>query len=278
MVWFKVDDKLHSHAKALQCSDAALGVWVRLGSWCAEQLNGGRVSAQALRHFRVKKSLAAELVRVGLWVSVGDEYQFHDWDDHQPSKDQVLARRKATKERVTRHRNAVTETLSDAGCNAVTDPACNGVSNAYPDPTRPDLNQRSIPSVTADAFERQSGGGESSVRSSGSPAARGRLWLASVLGRDDYDHRGKWEHAFAELAQKPESERRAVAAQLRKELSKPDVRQKLKPQHVLDYWATYVDGRSPGQSQSSARRGIGPVGTPEEYAADAAGGIAPWEK
>lgn len=76
-------------------------------------------------------------------------------------------------------------------------------------------------------------------------AIQGRVWLAGVLGRDDYDHRGKWAHAFEQMALKPEAERRAVAAALAKELDKPGVRRKLTPQHVLDYWATYVDGQSP---------------------------------
>jgi hypothetical protein len=254
MVWFKVDDKFHSHAKVLQCSNAAIGVWTKLGSWCAEQLNGGRVTSTALKHFRVRKDLITELVAAGLWLECCDgadvEYVFHDWDDHQPAKDQVLARRKATKERVARHRNAVTTIASDDAGNAVT----NGVGNAAPVPSRP--VKRSIPSLAADAYE-SGGGGSSSVRSVDSLSAAGRMWVAGVMGRDDYDHRGKWGHPLAVIAQKPDVEKRAVAAALGKELGKNGVRRKLTPQHILDYWAAYVDGQPPGARSADAAPQLG---------------------
>src|SRR5690606_21336975 len=94
------------------------------------------------------------LVRVGLWEVAPAGYQFHDWADYQPTKEQVLSRRASSAERVTRWRekksltqapppthdacNAVTYAVTNAARNAVTNAARNAVRNAPPDPTRPD--------------------------------------------------------------------------------------------------------------------------------------------
>lgn len=34
-MWFRVDDKLHTHEKALLAGVPAMGLWVMCGSWCA---------------------------------------------------------------------------------------------------------------------------------------------------------------------------------------------------------------------------------------------------
>lgn len=131
MVWFKLDDRWHSHRKVIPLSLEARGLWATLGSWCAEQLNGGHVPHDVCKHFGGKRGvkLALELVNAGLWVECEGGHKFHDWAVHQPSKEAVLARKQATLERVHRHRNGVTKALRDER-NGVR----NGVSNAAPGP------------------------------------------------------------------------------------------------------------------------------------------------
>jgi hypothetical protein len=89
MPWFKVDDKLHSHPKPEACSDAAIGVWTRLGSWCCDHLTGGEVP----RHIGEKRDpggeLIRELVKNGMWEETENGWLFHDWADRNHSKAQA---------------------------------------------------------------------------------------------------------------------------------------------------------------------------------------------
>ena len=142
MPWFKVDDGFWSHPKTAEVSDAATALWVRAGAWSAQHLTDGRIPYSALRFFRARRRSAAELVAVGLWSDAGDAFVFHGWDEYQPSKSQVEAKREANRNRVNswreRQRNAVTE------ASQVPE------GNASPDPTRP------VPSriSTSDEVER----------------------------------------------------------------------------------------------------------------------------
>lgn len=96
MVWFKVDDRLHSHPKALATSLAALGLWALAGSWSSDHLTDGFVSDQAVNLLsRGTSELADELVTAGLWKRVRAGYRFHQWNTNgdgtarNPTKKQV---------------------------------------------------------------------------------------------------------------------------------------------------------------------------------------------
>lgn len=142
MTWFKVDDKLHSHRKALRAGEA-MALWTLAGSWCMDQLSDGFVPDYiAQRLFPLAwEQYASRLVDVGLWHPAisGDEkgWQFHEFNEagRQPTREQVLLERAAVAERQARWRAS-----SKRRSNGVT----NGVSNAdvtplvTPSPTRPD--------------------------------------------------------------------------------------------------------------------------------------------
>ena len=106
MTWFKVDDHLWSHPKVLHTSSAAIGVWARVGSYCADQLTDGLIERRTIYSIcpdsrRVVDRAIAELVSVGLWEVVAEDgWQYHDWHDHQPTREGVQARRKANADRV----------------------------------------------------------------------------------------------------------------------------------------------------------------------------------
>lgn len=136
MPWFKVDDKIHSHPKARRAGLAAMGLWGLAGSHCMDYLTDGVVERWFVESWPKGVKLAGELVAVGLWDEHPDGWQFHDWDDYQPTRDKVLTERAATKERVERwraeHRNATG--------NGVT----NGVGTTAPSPSpSPDLTKTS---------------------------------------------------------------------------------------------------------------------------------------
>lgn len=110
MVWFLVDDNLAFHKKVLAAGDAAMGMWVRAGSWSAANLTDGYIPEQ-VRHQIGDKRLANSLVTSELWSRVTNPvtgrpigYQFHDWHHCQPPSDQVKQRREQARVRKQRQR------------------------------------------------------------------------------------------------------------------------------------------------------------------------------
>ena len=135
MAWFKVDDRLWAHPKWMHLPDSARALWVTAGSYCAQYETDGYINSATIPQLGSRKAAAERLVKAQLWNKVEGGYQFHDWDEFQPTKAQLDAERRATKERVQRWR--------DRKRNGVTNGESNGVSNGAvtaprPDPTRPD--------------------------------------------------------------------------------------------------------------------------------------------
>lgn len=84
MTWFKVDDNLAFHRKVVAAGNAAMGLWVRAGSWCAQQLTDGHVPEHMIGLLGTPAQ-AAKLVKAGLWVEVAGGYEFHQWAGRQPT-------------------------------------------------------------------------------------------------------------------------------------------------------------------------------------------------
>jgi hypothetical protein len=111
----------------------------------------------ALWSDRDRQRAAAALVRVGLWLDHPEGWQFHDWQQHQPSREKVLGERerKAQNKRDSRNNGK-------GGHQHVTAPVTGGVtapvtgdrsgSHHGPDPTRPDPTR--IQSLATLASER----------------------------------------------------------------------------------------------------------------------------
>lgn len=143
-MWFKVDDKLWGNPKWLATPLRARALWVTAGSWCAANEQDGVISRTVLRQFANRTLDAEALVKSGLWEHHEDGYRFHDWDDYQPSKEQVRADREASKERQRRWR----EKRMSRRDNGVSNGVSHGVSHGAP--TRPDPTSLSLPlSVTS---------------------------------------------------------------------------------------------------------------------------------
>jgi hypothetical protein len=109
MPWFKVDDGLHAHKKAVKAGVEAMGLWVLAGSWSADLLTDGFVPDYiAARIDPNYKKNAARLVAARLWVPDehdGDSgWRFHDWKTKQPSSESVLEEREAARTRMQRVR------------------------------------------------------------------------------------------------------------------------------------------------------------------------------
>jgi hypothetical protein len=155
MTWFKVDDQFWGHPKQTGLPKGAVCLWVRAGSWSANLLTNGFVPAHMVAMFGCSKSDARALVASGLWLDVDGGYQFHDWTEYQPTREQVEQKRdeEARRKAEWRAKRAAQKAASDSGPEGV--PVGQGrdedVSPAsvpqvsqpcpvlpVPDPTRPD--------------------------------------------------------------------------------------------------------------------------------------------
>ncbi len=100
MTWFKVDDQFHDHKKVRRLGKdrlPAAGLWSLCGSWAADNLTDGFVPTEVVQRSDPTEQYARRLVEVGFWEIAEQDgeagYQFHDWDDHQPTRAEVLERR-----------------------------------------------------------------------------------------------------------------------------------------------------------------------------------------
>lgn len=136
MPWFFIDDHLAMHPKAVSAGNAAMGLWVRAGSWCAAHLTDGSLPRAMVKPLGGRTRDANRLVEVGLWdqpFGPDGDFVFRDWDHYQKSKAQVTAAREATRERVRKHRRAA----GNAVTQGVTDGVTNAITNGAPYPSLP---------------------------------------------------------------------------------------------------------------------------------------------
>lgn len=142
MTWFKVDDKFHDHPKARRAGLAACGLWLRSGSWSADNLTDGFIPDDVLPRWSGRGvdvfELSDALVAVGLWerdaVGGEDGYRFRKWAKYQPTKAKVLADREAARVRMADARANIgkssAERSAEQGAHVRTTPS-------RPDPSRP---------------------------------------------------------------------------------------------------------------------------------------------
>ncbi|MEV1295735.1 hypothetical protein [Pseudonocardia sp. NPDC049635] len=158
MTWVKVDDALADHRKVRRLGKdrlPAMGLWVLTASWCGQQLTDGFVPAEVVERFDPRQKMATRLVDVGLWVresdpEEGDGFRFHDWADHQPTRDEVERKRDEARVRMNRVRarrradraNRTDPVRDDDPENVPPPVRANTPVNddstfSYPDPARP---------------------------------------------------------------------------------------------------------------------------------------------
>ena len=103
MPWFKVDDTLSFHAKTVAAGNAAMGLWVRAGSWSMQTLSDGFIPNHIARQLGTRTE-ARRLVDAELWDQKDDGFHFHEWTQRQPSRAKVHADREANAERLRKWR------------------------------------------------------------------------------------------------------------------------------------------------------------------------------
>ncbi|SNR44538.1 hypothetical protein SAMN06265360_10658 [Haloechinothrix alba] len=104
MTWFKVDDGLALHHKTVRAGNAAMGLWVRAGSYASQHLTDGWVPDEIVRTLGTRAQ-ARRLVAAGLWLEDEGGYWFHEWHENgQPTREGELARRSNGAARQQKHR------------------------------------------------------------------------------------------------------------------------------------------------------------------------------
>lgn len=104
MTWFKVDDGLSFHSKTMEAGNAAMGAWVRMGSYSAQHELDGRVPQRIAQTIGKPTELQA-LMRAGLLTRDGlGDYVLHDFLVYNPSREQLQKDRKSWAEKKHRQR------------------------------------------------------------------------------------------------------------------------------------------------------------------------------
>ena len=132
MPWFKIDDSAHMHPKWVKAGNAALGLWMRCGSYSAQHLTEGIIPAEIARLYGTAPQ-AAKLVKVGLWHQAGhdcprcpqpgnSDYAMHDFFEggRNTTRAQAQAAREAAAERQRKRRSKQNTELFDDESSAKT--------------------------------------------------------------------------------------------------------------------------------------------------------------
>lgn len=160
-MWFKVDDSFFSNPKTAMLSDWATALWLRSGSWSAQQLTDGFIPARMVPMFRGSDDSVRELCDVGLWErdDERDGYWFHDWSDYQPDGEEVDALRRKRSEAGKRgaDRRWKRKTVDENGKNGKTDGKCHGkpMANAWQVDGKSMANSCPVPVPVPDKKEKE---------------------------------------------------------------------------------------------------------------------------
>lgn len=185
MAWIRVDDSFNEHPKMAKVGAIGWGIWLAGLAYCnrnltdgfipyaiAESLGGswrvrteledGRVMVSTISHGSGMSGqdmttgwVIDLLVSSGLWDEVKDGYLVHDFDQYQPSREQVLRERENTRVRVGKFREKRNVTALQLVRNAVTNGTGNGAVTVAPDPD-PDPKRSLAPQAARVGFDLKS--------------------------------------------------------------------------------------------------------------------------
>ena len=111
MPWFRLDDSFHSHPKVIAAGNEAAGLYVRCGTYAAQHLTDGFIPEHiALLYGAAEirsrgdaapdgtETLAETLVRTRLWRRARGGWRMPDFLTYNPSKKEVVDKRKVRAE------------------------------------------------------------------------------------------------------------------------------------------------------------------------------------
>lgn len=151
MSWFKIDDGFHCHPKVFAAGTPAVGLYVRCGSWAAQQTSEGIIPKQVARLYGTPRMIKA-LIDAGLWHASGHEcescpelnansYVIHQYLERNPSRVEVESVRKLKSARQQKwregKRNEQVNGGEPADVDADVDASTREHGDAAPNPSRP---------------------------------------------------------------------------------------------------------------------------------------------
>ena len=104
-MWIRLDDTFWTHPKLERLSDRAYRLYLRSIGYAAQHLTDGVIDQTALRTLGAARKTCEELVTSGCWDIVPDGgYVVHDYLDFNPSREQVMDRRRKEADKKARQR------------------------------------------------------------------------------------------------------------------------------------------------------------------------------
>lgn len=133
-------------------SNAAIGLWVKSGSWCSKHETDGVIPASRVKALKGTPSQIRALIECGLWVETRSDlgakcYSFRSWFEYQPSREEreeerAVWREKKRKSRRQKLDNQRNRQIVPGGVPGMsTEGTFEGVtemSGTIPVPSRPD--------------------------------------------------------------------------------------------------------------------------------------------
>lgn len=146
MAWVKIDDGFADHPKMARVGPLGMALQVAALCYCNRYLTDGFIPKAVATRLISFDDLArpedviSSLVSAQVWEEVEGGYLVHDYLEYQPSREQVLAEREKSRQRVQRHRQRQREIASNdggnAGCNAVTNDGVTPTPVPVPEPSK----------------------------------------------------------------------------------------------------------------------------------------------
>lgn len=116
-MWFKVDDRALHHKKFRKAANDLGGshalsrvvtVWLAGGTYSSQHNHTGELPLEAVVGFSqfVHRPLrcAKALCEAGLWKAVNGGFQIHDFNEYNPTPEQVASMKKRRNDRANRYR------------------------------------------------------------------------------------------------------------------------------------------------------------------------------
>lgn len=103
---FLLDDAFAFHPKVVHAGNAAVGAWVRMGTYCAANLTDGFVPDRIARLIASEDEIRS-LIDAGSLLTRSGGYCIHDYLKHQYSKQEVEEERASARERMKEKRKPV---------------------------------------------------------------------------------------------------------------------------------------------------------------------------
>lgn len=97
MTWVKLDDQFHSNPKALAAGLDGCGLYARALSYVGAHLLDGIVPREWIENQRAQK-VAVKLIKCALFSPHPDGFEILDYLEFNPSREEVLARRRTKQE------------------------------------------------------------------------------------------------------------------------------------------------------------------------------------